>query len=385
MEKPSFEDYMMDDNKTLSDYLHDFMTYLAQQGNDKAAKFDMSRFSHLTATSAGNMQEWLEEHGNGELMQELMTEFPEIMQSVIEEQQDDFTKELQVLTRLRHRSMVDSFNSRVMLGAALRDAPSSRALLQSKVERSLQVGLYQALQNDEPRLLEAFIQHTRENILKMDEEFGDNLPRHVEVLKMHVRQASAFLKVLQLDKDDFIKLHNALVDQLCEDLAEEATDDAPGIHVLYRHYLSAEDEIPAVPGLAVTFLDLKRGSVIPMGLVYHDLLQSDFEDEFHALLHEDSYKQLVMEQTMDYLNQHRESVMEYFKAQKLTSNDDGELWAGHVTVEPMSQVPSSTLLNRKLRELSRNNSVDISENDIDSFIADVLQIQENDSDDNKED
>jgi len=38
-----------------------------------------------------------------------------------------------------------------------------------------------------------------------------------------------------------------------------------------------------------------------------------------------------------------------------------------------------------LRELSRNNSVDISENDIDSFIADVLQIQENDSDDNKED
>jgi len=88
---------------------------------------------------------------------------------------------------------------------------------------------------------------------------------------------------------------------------------------------------------------------------------------------------------MDYLNQHRESVMEYFKAQKLTSNEDGELWAGHVTVEPMSQVPSSTLLNRKLRELSRNNSVDISENDIDSFIADVLQIQENDSDDNKED
>ena len=41
MEKPSFEDYMMDDDKTLSDYLHDFMTYLAAQGNDKAAKFDM--------------------------------------------------------------------------------------------------------------------------------------------------------------------------------------------------------------------------------------------------------------------------------------------------------------------------------------------------------
>jgi hypothetical protein len=91
MEKPSFEDYMMDDDKTLSDYLHDFMTYLAAQGNNKAAKFDMSRLSHLTATGAGNMQEWLDEHGNGELMQELMTEFPEIMESVLEEQQDDFT------------------------------------------------------------------------------------------------------------------------------------------------------------------------------------------------------------------------------------------------------------------------------------------------------
>lgn len=382
MKKPNFEDYMMDDTKTLSDYLHDFMSYLAEQGNSKAANFDMSRLSHLTATKAGNMHEWLAEHDNGELMKELMTEFPEIMESVMEEQQDDFTKELGVLTRLRHRGMVDSFNSRVMLGAALRDEPTSRALLQSKLERSLQVALYQAMQNDEPRLLEAFVQHTRENILRMDEEFGDNLPRHVEVLKTYVRSASAVLKVLTLPQDDFIKLHNALVDQLCEDLAEEPTDDNPGIHVLYRHYLSADDEIPAVPGLAVTFLDLKRGAVIPMGLVYHDLLQPDFDDEFNALLHEDSYKELVMEQTMKYLNEHRESVMEYFKAQKLTSNEDGELWAGHVSVEPMSQVPSSTLLNRKLRELSRNNSVDISETDIDSFIADVLKIDEPSSDDN---
>jgi hypothetical protein len=382
MEKPSFEDYMMDDDKTLSDYLHDFMTYLAAQGNDKAAKFDMSRLSHLTATGAGNMQEWLDEHGNGELMQELMTEFPEIMESVLEEQQDDFTKELQVLTRLRHRSMIDSFNSRVMLGAALRDAPTSRALMQSKVERSLQVAIYQAMQNDEPRLLDAFIQHTRESLLKMDEEFGDNLPRHVQMLKAYVRSASTLRKILELSQEDFVKLHNALIDQLCEDLSEEPDDEHPGIHVLYRHYLTVDDEVPAVPGLAVTFLDLKRGAVIPMGLVYHDLLQSDFDDEFNHLLHENSYKELVMNQTMEYLNQHRESVIEHFKAQRLTSNEDGELWAGHVSVEPMSQVPSASLLNRKLRELSRNNSVDISENDIDSFIADVLKIEEEDSNDN---
>lgn len=129
-----------------------------------------------------------------------------------------------------------------------------------------------------------------------------------------------------------------------------------------------------MPGLAALFIDLQNGDVLPVGIAYHSLLKDDFEDEFNEALNLKAGREFVMSQTMEYMNANRDDIVKFFATKRLGSNDEGELWAGHVTVKPQTQVPNPGLVRRLLHALkSSGDEAAVSESDIDSFIDSVLK------------
>lgn len=373
MKKPSFFAYMHDGDKTLADYLRDYILYQKHLGNPAADSFDISRLDHLTKTSATDLEEWLQENDNDSLMHDLFSAFPDL---VIDTQtsSDPFSTELSVLQKLRYRDAIHNPTSRGILGASCRPTPVTASYVQTQLERTLLVAIFTALQHGNTGLLESFIEQARSNLNDMEIEHGEETPRPMQVLKETLRETVMLQRVMQLPHEEFIRFHNRMIDTLCEDLSEEGTENDAGIRVLYRHYATEDDTANPIPGLAALFIDLQNGDVLPVGIAYHSLLKPDFEDEFNEALNSSSGRDFVMTHTMDYMNANRDEIVKFFAAKKLASNDDGELWAGHVTVKPQTQVPQPSLINRLLKQLAdSDDDAVVSDSDIDSFIDSVLK------------
>lgn len=373
MQKPSYFDYMHDDDKTLADYLRDYVAYQEHIGNPAAKSFDVSRLDHLTGTSANDIHEWLGENDNNSLMHDLFTAFPDLVSDTAASS-DPFSTELAILHKLRYRDAISNPTSRGILGASCRPTPLTASYVQSQLERSLKVAIFTALQHDNMRLLDSFIEQARSNLQEMEIEMGDEVPRRVQALKDSLRETVMLQRVMQLPHDDFIRFHNQMIDTLCDDLSEDSTETEAGIRVLYRHYATDDDAANPVPGLAALFIDLQNGDVLPVGIAYHSLLKDDFEDEFNEALNLKAGREFVMSQTMEYMNANRDDIVKFFATKRLGSNDEGELWAGHVTVKPQTQVPNPSLVRRLLHTLkSSGDEAAVSESDIDSFIDSVLK------------
>jgi len=373
MQKPSYFDYMHDEEKTLADYLRDYVTYQKHIGNPAAKSFDVSRLDHLTSTSANDVQEWLQENDNDSLMHDLFAAFPDLV-SDTQASSDPFSTELAILHKMRYRDAISNPTSRGILGASCRPTPMTASFVQSQLERSLKVAIFTALQHDNMSLLDSFIEQARSNLQEMEIEMGDEVPRRVQALKDSLRETVMLQRVMQLPHDDFIRFHNQMIDTLCDDLSEDSTETEAGIRVLYRHYATDDDAANPVPGLAALFIDLQNGDVLPVGIAYHSLLKDDFEDEFNEALNLKAAREFVMSQTMEYMNANRDDIVKFFATKRLGSNDEGELWAGHVTVKPQTQVPNPGLVRRLLHALkSSGDEAAVSESDIDSFIDSVLK------------
>jgi hypothetical protein len=306
-------------------------------------------------------------------MHDLFAAFPDLV-SDTQASSDPFSTELAILHKMRYRDAISNPTSRGILGASCRPTPMTASFVQSQLERSLKVAIFTALQHDNMSLLDSFIEQARSNLQEMEIEMGDEVPRRVQALKESLRETVMLQRVMQLPHDDFIRFHNQMIDTLCDDLSEDSTETEAGIRVLYRHYATDDDAANPVPGLAALFIDLQNGDVLPVGIAYHSLLKDDFEDEFNEALNLKAAREFVMSQTMEYMNANRDDIVKFFATKRLGSNDEGELWAGHVTVKPQTQVPNPGLVRRLLHALkSSGDEAAVSESDIDSFIDSVLK------------